>query len=95
MRLAPPEASSQSLAASTNGPDAAAFSERLRRADLRATTRRLLILDVIASLPQAEVNAVAVLKEIYARGVYIPLPSIYRILRELKRRGVVDSVASI
>jgi Fe2+ or Zn2+ uptake regulation protein len=65
--------------------------ERLRQVDLPATERRLLILDVIAAMPGGEVSAVAVLREIYARGIYIPLPSIYRILRELKRRGVVPT----
>jgi Fe2+ or Zn2+ uptake regulation protein len=73
-------------------PDArpiASNSERLQEVHLRATARRLLILEVIASLPEEEVNAVSVLRETYARGVYIPLPSIYRMIREMKRRGVL------
>jgi Fe2+ or Zn2+ uptake regulation protein len=69
--------------------DLAANRDRLQRADLRATARRLLILEVIAGLPANEVSAVVVLREIYARGIYIPLPSVYRIIRELRRRGVV------
>jgi Fe2+ or Zn2+ uptake regulation protein len=78
-------------------PDAepiASNSERLQHVHLRATARRLLILEVIASLPDEEVNAVAVLRETYARGVYIPLPSIYRMIREMKRRGVLREAES-
>jgi len=71
--------------------DPAADAARLRQVDLRATARRLLILEVIAGLPEGEVSAIAVLRETYARGIYIPLPSVYRIIRELKRRGVVKA----
>jgi len=70
-------------------PPDAANAERLRQVSLPPTERRLLILEVAASLPAEQRNAVSVLREIYARGIYIPLPSIYRILREMKRRGLV------
>lgn len=71
-------------------PDAA-NAERLRQAALAPTERRLLILEVAASLPADQRNAVSVLREIYSRGIYIPLPSVYRILREMKRRGLVPA----
>ena len=67
----------------------ASKSERLQQVDLRATARRLLILEIIEAMPPGEISAVAVLREAYARGIYIPLPSLYRIIREFKRRGVL------
>ncbi len=77
----------------SNALSPASRSERLRQADLRATARRLLILEVIDAMPEKEVSAVAVLRETYARGIYIPLPSLYRIMREMKRRGVLEHSA--
>lgn len=74
-----------------NAPRSVANAQRLRQARLPPTERRLLILDVIASLPHDQVNAVSVLRETYARGIYIPLPSVYRLLREMKQRGVVKA----
>jgi Fe2+ or Zn2+ uptake regulation protein len=67
----------------------ASKSERLQQVDLRATARRLLILEIIEALPAGEISAVVVLREAYDRGIYIPLPSLYRIIREFKRRGVL------
>src|ERR1700761_211588 len=64
-------------------------SERLQQVDLRATARRLLILEIIEAMPPGEISAIVVLREAYARGIYIPLPSLYRIIREFKRRGVL------
>ncbi|MDB5826065.1 MAG: hypothetical protein JWQ73_285 [Variovorax sp.] len=70
--------------------ETASPSERLRRADLRPTARRLLVLEAAAALPDGDVNAMAILRFLYARGTLIPLPSLYRILRDMKHRGVLE-----
>ena len=65
-------------------------SERLRRAALRPTHRRLLVLAAAESLPEDGVTAMAILRFLYDRGTLIPLPSLYRILRDMKHRGVLE-----
>jgi len=71
-------------------PPIASPSERLRRADLRPTRRHLLVLEAAAALPGDGVTAMAILRFLYDRGTLIPLPSLYRILRDMKHRGVLE-----
>lgn len=65
-------------------------SERLRRSDLRPTHRRLLVLEAAVALPDDGLNAMVILKFRYARGTLVLLPSRYRVLRDMKRRGVLE-----
>lgn len=83
----PMNVTTENAANSTMGAE---LGERLRRAELKPTRRRLMVLEAAEALPPNGVTAMAILRFLYDRGTLIPLPSLYRILRDMKHRGVLE-----
>lgn len=61
----------------------------LQAARLRPTPLRLLVLEMADEIAESELDAVGVFRRIYQRGILVPQSSLYRVLNEFDRLGML------
>ncbi|MFZ4878199.1 Fur family transcriptional regulator [Janthinobacterium sp. Mn2066] len=63
--------------------------ERLRAAQLRPTSARICILQLLAGNGHASLNAEDIYQQLHDSGIAVSLGTIYRVLRELETAGLL------
>lgn len=68
---------------------AAISANYLHDAGLKATRPRLRVIDVLRARPRKHLTAEAICQSLRDRGVYVSMPTVYRVVADLERAGII------